>query len=87
MGISKVISTSKIKKINAIKKKCSENGSRDKDLGSNPHSKADTISRENNIFSPIKVFNIINTKEITILTININNNITFIPFENFLIGN
>ena len=37
-GRSKVISTSKIKKITAIKKKRREKGNRADPLGSNPHS-------------------------------------------------
>jgi hypothetical protein len=45
MGKRRVISTSKIKKIIAIKKKCKENGNRDEDLGSNPHSNGDLFSR------------------------------------------
>jgi len=45
IGIIIVISTSKIKKITATKKKCSEKGSRDSDLGSYPHSKGDNFSR------------------------------------------
>jgi len=39
-----VISTSKIKKITAIKKKCIENGKRASLLGSKPHSNVDTFS-------------------------------------------
>jgi hypothetical protein len=45
IGKSKAISTSKIKKITAIKKNRRENGSRDELLGSNPHSKGDLFSR------------------------------------------
>ena len=50
IGKSKVISTSKIKKIIAIKKKCKENGKRDLDFGSNPHSKGLLFSRSIHIF-------------------------------------
>jgi hypothetical protein len=39
------ISTSKIKKIIAIKKNRRENGKRDELKGSNPHSKGDIFSR------------------------------------------
>ena len=38
IGSSRVISTSKIKKITAIKKNRKEKGSRAEPLGSNPHS-------------------------------------------------
>ena len=49
-GISRVISTSKIRKIIAIKKKRRENGSRADPLGSNPHSNGDLFSRSEIIF-------------------------------------
>lgn len=49
-GINKVISTSKIKKITAIKKNWSENGSRADDFGSNPHSNGEFFSRSENVF-------------------------------------
>lgn len=45
-----MISTSKIKKITAIKKNCIENGIRAEFLGSNPHSKGDLFSRSVNDF-------------------------------------
>lgn len=45
MGTIKVISTSKIRKITAIKKKRSEKGRREDLLGSNPHSNAEGFSR------------------------------------------
>lgn len=44
-GINKVISISKIKKINLIKKNWILKGIRDLDIGSNPHSKGDIFSR------------------------------------------
>lgn len=44
-GKIKAISISKIKKIIVIKKKCSENGIRADDLGSNPHSNGEFFSR------------------------------------------
>jgi len=47
MGRISVISTSKIKKITAIKKNRKEKGTRADLLGSNPHSKADGFSRSN----------------------------------------
>lgn len=45
IGKIKAISTSKIKKIIAIKKNRNENGKRDDLFGSNPHSKGDLFSR------------------------------------------
>lgn len=53
-GKSKVISTSKIKKITAIKKKWRENGRRAEEIGSNPHSKGDLFSRSIKVFFEIK---------------------------------
>jgi hypothetical protein len=44
-GNNKTISTSKIKKIIAIKKNRKENGKREELLGSNPHSKGEFFSR------------------------------------------
>lgn len=44
IGKIKAISTSKIKKIMVIKKKCKENGIRAIDLGSKPHSKGEHFS-------------------------------------------
>lgn len=52
-GINKVISTSKIRKITAIKKKCNEKGNRDDLLGSKPHSNGDAFSRSINLFLEI----------------------------------
>jgi len=60
-GSSKVISTSKIRKITAIKKNCNENGIRAEDLGSNPHSKGDLFSRSMKVFFEINVASIIIT--------------------------
>lgn len=45
IGNIKAISTSKIRKIIAIKKNRKENGNRDELKGSNPHSKGDDFSR------------------------------------------
>lgn len=50
MGKIRAISTSKIKKITVIKKKCNENGIRADDFGSNPHSKGEHFSRSENVF-------------------------------------
>lgn len=49
-GKRRVISTSKIRKITAIRKNCNENGSRADDFGSNPHSKGEFFSRSENVF-------------------------------------
>lgn len=68
MGRRSVISTSKIKKITAIKKNCNENGSRALFLGSNPHSKGDLFSRSIILFFDTK-FKII-TKINMIIIIN-----------------
>jgi len=45
IGNIKAISTSKIRKIIAIKKNRKEKGNRDELKGSNPHSKGDDFSR------------------------------------------
>lgn len=90
IGKIKAISTSKIKKITVIKKKCKEKGIRAEDLGSNPHSKGDDFSRSENVF-----FDKIIDKNIIILEINIINKdiykikrIIYIKIKlNFLIGN
>lgn len=58
-GRSRVISTSKIRKITAIKKNCREKGIRAEDLGSNPHSNGDLFSRSINVFFEIIVASII----------------------------
>lgn len=49
-GRSNVISTSKIRKIIAIRKNRNENGRRADPLGSNPHSKGDIFSRSEIVF-------------------------------------
>lgn len=50
IGKIRAISTSKIKKIIVIKKNRSEKGSREEDLGSNPHSKGEHFSRSVSAF-------------------------------------
>lgn len=50
VGIINTISTSKIKKIIAIKKNCKENGIRALVLGSNPHSKGEFFSLSEKVF-------------------------------------
>lgn len=66
IGKINAISTSKIKKIIVIKKNRIENGSRDEDLGSNPHSKGEAFSRSTIVF-----LDKIDAKNITIIEINI----------------
>lgn len=65
MGKIRAISTSKIKKITVIKKKCKENGIRAEDLGSNPHSNGEHFSRSEKVF-----FDRMIDKNIMILEIN-----------------
>lgn len=69
IGINKVISTSKIKKIIAIKKNCNEKGKRAGFFGSNPHSKGDLFSRSIKLFLEIKLIKIIIIKIIIIIII------------------
>lgn len=65
IGKIKAISTSKTRKMIAIKKKWRENGKREEDLGSNPHSKGDLFSRSVIDFLDKKV-----DKRIIIIAIN-----------------
>lgn len=65
IGIRRVISTSKIRKITAIRKNCKEKGSRAEDLGSNPHSKGEFFSRSEWVFFEIRF-------AISIITVEIN---------------
>lgn len=64
MGKIRAISTSKIKKIIAIKKKRIEKGKRDEFIGLNPHSKGESFSRSINFFLPKIVDSIITIKAI-----------------------
>ena len=73
IGNKIAISTSKIKKITAIKKNRSENGIRDLLNGSNPHSKGDLFSR-----SIILFFDKIEAKSIITVVIRININLIII---------
>jgi hypothetical protein len=50
IGSSSAISTSKIRKITAMRKNRSEKGSRADLFGSNPHSKGDLFSRSSMFF-------------------------------------
>lgn len=65
-GISRVISISKIKKINLIKKNWTLNGMRLLEIGSNPHSNGDVFSRSRSDFFEINKFTKINKNEIDI---------------------
>ena len=61
IGKRRVISTSKIKKITAIRKKRRENGNRADPLGSNPHSYGEHFSRSKIDFLDNKEARIITT--------------------------
>lgn len=74
IGRIRAISTSKIKKIIAIKKKCRENGSRDEDLGSNPHSNGEHFSRSVTDFLEIIIARKIIIKHRLIIIVEIFNN-------------
>lgn len=65
-GSKSAISTSKIKKITAIKKNRREKGNREDLLGSNPHSKGDLFSRSIIDFLERIVASIITIEEIVI---------------------
>lgn len=69
MGIRIVISTSKIKKITAIKKKWRENGIRADDFGSYPHSNGDPFSRLISFFMAKPLLTKINATDNKILSI------------------
>jgi len=90
MGMSKVISMSKIKKISLIMKKWILKGQWLEDIGSNPHSKGDVFSRSLVVFFEIKKL-----ISIMVVAIVINKNIMIISWViiytkdklDFLIGN
>jgi hypothetical protein len=65
-GRRRAISTSKMRKITAIRKNRSEKGKRDELLGSNPHSKGDLFSRSEVSFLDSKEANPITKKVINI---------------------
>lgn len=88
-GISRVISISKIRKINLIKKNWILKGIRDLEIGSNPHSKGDAFSRFLKSLRDIMVFKIRmdSPKKKNKLVIIIINSIIYIKiYLNFLIG-
>lgn len=74
IGRIKAISTSKIKKIIAIKKNRIEKGIREEFKGSNPHSKADDFSRSLIIFFDNIEAKIIMIEEIKIIKKDTKNN-------------
>jgi hypothetical protein len=89
IGKIKAISTSKIKKIIAIKKNRIEKGIREEDRGLNPHSKGDNFSRSFFFFFANIEDIIITKKEINImiiLKIKILKIIYIKFFLNFVIG-
>lgn len=73
IGINKTISTSKIKKIIAIRKNWRENGIRALFLGSNPHSKGEFFSLSWKVFFDVKliiakrIIKIIDTKNVILI--------------------
>jgi len=69
-GNIKTSSTSKTRKINAIKKNRIENGNRALNLGENPHSNGLIFSKSNNIFFLNRI-PAINTTLIKIISLNI----------------
>lgn len=78
IGRIKAISTSKIKKIIAIRKNCKEKGSREEDLGSNPHSKGEFFSRSMTDFFESSEANNMTTIEMMIRIIAVQNIINII---------
>lgn len=71
MGSRRAISTSKMMKIIAIRKNRRENGSREEDLGSNPHSNGDLFSRSIIVFFDNILLNIITAEVIVIVNIKV----------------
>lgn len=88
IGRINAISTSKIKKITAIKKNRNENGIRADLLGSNPHSNGDAFSRSSLIFFEIVlaiiiiIVVILNVSVVSVVMISI----IYLVCSNFLIG-
>lgn len=66
MGIIRVISISKIRKIIKIKKKCKEKDRRGVLCGSNPHSKGDNFSKSLFLFFERKIAKVIISKAIKV---------------------
>lgn len=88
MGSKRVISTSKIKKITAIKKNRNEKGSRLDPLGSNPHSYGEFFSRSEIVFFAkieVIIIIIVESKNVKTEIVNIIQ-IIFSKIIDFLIG-
>lgn len=86
-GKRRVISTSKIKKITAIKKKRKENGRRAEPLGSNPHSNGEFFSRSVIVFLAKIEDKAITTLEINkIKTVSVETNKIIFPGSTRLTG-
>lgn len=83
IGKIKAISTSKIKKIIAIKKNRIEKGSREELKGLKPHSKGDSFSRSIFFFFAIIEAKIITIKEIKKVSIAIINKLKIIYIKFF----
>lgn len=71
-GRINAISTSNTRKMIAIKKNCKENGSREDDDGSNPHSNGDDFSRSIRVFFDNIEAIIITTIEIVMIRVAVN---------------
>ena len=88
IGNSSAISTSKIKKITAIRKNRNEKGSRADLFGSNPHSNGDLFSRSSMFFfdnKDVKIITVVVITRATVAVIVIVV-ITYLVDTNFLIG-
>ena len=83
IGSNKVISTSKIKKITAIKKKRKEKGRRAVPFGSNPHSNGEFFSRSEIIFLDSRDAIIITRVEINKIIKTEMNKIMIVFFKGF----
>lgn len=87
-GNNKAISTSKIKKITAIRKNRKEKGSRDEDLGSNPHSNGDAFSRSIILFfdrREARIITAVTIKNANIIKVN-KTRIIYSKFLDLLVG-
>lgn len=84
MGKIKAISTSKIKKIIAIRKNRIEKGRREEFIGLNPHSKGDSFSRSEIFFLPKIVDKNITIKAMIKIIIDIINKFRIIYIKKIL---
>lgn len=78
IGINKTISTSKIRKIIAIKKNWIEKGKRALFFGSNPHSKGEFFSLSWNVFFDVKLIIISIIIKIILITKRVNKDLKII---------